>query len=52
MMMYKLMLTLPHSAAKACPRCASLGRSIEGGMRWVPIIHQLGVTVQLWRMVC
>jgi len=33
MMMYKLMLTLPHSAAKACPRCTHTGTFLGGAMR-------------------
>lgn len=33
MMMYKLMLTLPHSAKEACPRCAIQGKSIRNAMR-------------------
>lgn len=33
MMMYKLMLTLPHSAVEACPRCALQGKSIKNAMR-------------------
>lgn len=33
MMMYTLMLTLPHSDVEACPRCTLQGKSIKNAMR-------------------
>lgn len=37
MLMYKLMMTLTHSATRGCPRCAVSGEFLGGGMRCAPV---------------